>query len=218
MDINTYYDFLIEIGKNYQSAFKSPSNLVDRLMYKKEMKDFCLKEEDVNLYNKITSKFKVRYKGELEDLASLNNDEIILLFKGFVIIENIGLYNGGSVSAAIQIYNHITRRRTLDRSQITMITDWSLRHAKNPYIPFGMSNRGSSLIDHIRKDNEYTLNKSKESLYAQINKMNKRFKGFENKITQLENEKAYLRSIISEINEEDVLEARKRVISKRKGE
>ena len=193
MDLNIYYNFLIKIGQTD-----------------------CLGEEDLMFYNKLTSKFKIPYKDELYDLFLLDDEEICLLFKGFIIIDNKTGPNGGSVSAGIQIYQDMTRRPGLDRSKLTMITDWSLRHAKNPYIPFGMSNRGSNLIDHVRKEHEYVKFLSEESLNAEINKMKKRFKGFENKINQLEKEKLYLRSIISEFNQEEVLEAQKRVISNKK--
>jgi hypothetical protein len=142
LDIKIYYDFLIKIGQNYQSELKDlddlrSGTLVERIMYAKKMKDFRLREEDVILYNNITSKFKVRYNGELQDLSSLNNDEILLLFTGFLIIENVGLYNGGSVSAGIQIYQHIAKRLKHNYSQIKKFTDWTLTLARNRYVPFG---------------------------------------------------------------------------------
>ena len=217
MDLKTYYNFLIKVGQNY---YLGQTELISQVEYiikaSKKDNNLHLTPEDLNFYNNLTSQFNIPCKGELQDLSLFSNDEILLLFKGFIIVDNDTGPINGSVSAGIQIYQHIERRQSLDRSRITMITDWSLRHSKNTYIPFGMSNRGTNLVDHVVQQQQYVLSKSEEPLNAEINKMKKRFKGFENKIHQLEKEKSYLRSIISEFNEEAVLEAKKRVISNRK--
>jgi len=97
-----------------------------------------------------------------------------------------------------------------------MITDWALRHAKNSYIPFGYSNRGNNLIDHVRRKEEYRSSQAAESFNSLIIQQDKRVKGFENKICQLEKEKLFLKSVLAEFNEKDVLAAKQKVISNKK--
>ncbi len=154
---------------------------------------------------------------DVDELSRLNDDEIIFLLKGVVVAENERFLSGGSPTCGIQIYQHIqVRENIVQNGQLAMITDWVLRHAKNRYIPFGFSNRGNNLIDHVRREEQYSFSKREESLNSKINKLNKRFKGFENKISQLEKEKLYLNSVLGEFNEKDILAAKERVISNKK--
>ena len=187
MDFKTYYNFLIKIGEC-----------------------FHITEQDIIFYNNLIAQDKAPYKGGLKYLSELNNDEIYLLFKGFVILENeIG--GNGSVSAGIQIYENIEKR-------MDVIADWALRNAKNKYIPFGSDGnlRGFNLSDHRRINESYIHTRALESIQPEITIKKKNIKGLENKIIQLEKEKLYFKSILSEFNENDILEAKKRVILNRK--
>jgi hypothetical protein len=187
MNFKKYYNFLIKIGN--QGAIGEP---------------------DIILYNNLIAEDNAPIRGDLKCLSELNNDEILLLFRGFVILENeIG--GDGSVSAGIQIYENIQNR-------MDVITDWALINARNPYIPFGSAGnlRGNNLSDHKKRNLAYAHTKTIESINADLTLKNKKINGLENKIIQLEKEKLYFKSILSYINEEDVLKAKKIEISKRK--
>ena len=194
MDFKIYYDFLIKIGN--QGAIREP---------------------DIIFYNNFIAEDlfhdncpKVPFRGDLKCLSELNNDEILLLFRGFVILEN-ETRSGGSVSAGIQIYENI-------QSRMDVITDWALINARNLYIPFGSAGnlRGYDLSDHKKRNLTYAHTRTVESIQPDLTIKNKKIKGLENKIIQLEKEKLYFKSILSYINEEDILKAKKIEISKRK--
>lgn len=194
MDFKIYYDFLIKIGN--QGAIGEP---------------------DIIFYNNFIAKDlfhdncpKVPFRGNLKCLSELNNDEIFLLFRGFVILENeIGV--GGSVSAGIQIYENIQKR-------MDVITDWALINARNPYIPFGSAGnlRGIDLSDHKKRNSSHAHTRAIESIQPDLTIKNKKIKGLENKIIQLEKEKLFLNSILSYFNDEDILKAKKIEIYKKK--
>jgi len=78
---------------------------------------------------------------------SVDNDELILLFKGLILAEcRFGL-KGGSVASAISIYRIISDR-SLDLTG--EIANWALNNTNNNYVPFGTSNYGQRSIAELK--------------------------------------------------------------------
>lgn len=78
---------------------------------------------------------------------TVDNDELIMLFKGLVLAEcRFGL-KGGSVASSISIYRIISER-LLDISD--EIANWALNNTCNDYVPFGTSNYGQKSIAGLR--------------------------------------------------------------------
>lgn len=74
----------------------------------------------------------------------LNDNDLISLYKGLVLIEGRINWLGGSVASAIWVYR-IIQDRKLDND--FRIADFGLRNCDNPWIPFGNSYYGKRTIE-----------------------------------------------------------------------
>ena len=75
------------------------------------------------------------------DWESLNDDQLLLLFKGLVILEEYWFRNGehiGSTTDTKFVYAEI-RRRGLDPDY--SIGNWAFQYSSNPYVPIDTGNR-----------------------------------------------------------------------------
>jgi hypothetical protein len=72
---------------------------------------------------------------------SLSDDQLLLLFKGLVILEEYWFSNGdhiGSTTDTKFVYSEI-RRRSLDSDY--SIGNWAFQYSSNPYVPIDTGNR-----------------------------------------------------------------------------
>lgn len=113
---------LISIGNS-----KQPIDNEDILFFKK--RDF------INRLHWGTWK---QFSNELDD------NDLVNLYKGLVLIEGRIKWLGGSVAGAIWVYR-IIRDRKLDNH--FQIADFGLRYCDNPWIPFGSSYYGIRTIE-----------------------------------------------------------------------
>jgi len=82
-----------------------------------------------------------------EQCATLDDASVDSLARGLVIAEKLYGWAGGSVAAAIWVYQELERRQPAD---LEVTTDWLLRKTANTYVPFGTSNFGAkSLPDYM---------------------------------------------------------------------
>jgi len=97
----------------------------------------------------------------------LNNDELINLYKGLVLIEGSLNWIGGSVAGAIWVYKSIQGRR-LDTD--FKIADFGLRYCDNPWIPFGSSYYGKRTIEDYfaYKEEKSRINTIKAERYEKV--------------------------------------------------
>lgn len=73
----------------------------------------------------------------------LDNNDLVSLYKGLVLIEGRLNWIGGSVAGAIWVYRIIQDRKLDEDFQIA---DFGFRNCDNPYIPFGNSYYGKRTI------------------------------------------------------------------------
>lgn len=111
-------------------------------------------------------------------LIKLNDDELVGIFKGILLIEKELNWIGGSVASGVWIYKFIQKRK-LDPEY--NIANWALKNTNNPYIPFGSINHNSKNVV------DYFLIKQEFSYIKKIEKISKEKRILENKITLLEN-------------------------------
>jgi hypothetical protein len=72
--------------------------------------------------------------------TTLDDTDLVNLFKGLVIIERELKWTGGSVAGAIWVYRVIQERRLDNDNEIA---DFGLRNCDNPWVPFGSSYYGN---------------------------------------------------------------------------
>lgn len=100
-------------------------------------KDAILYFKNRDYLNRLTWKSWQQYTTTLDDI------DLIDLFKGLVITERELKWIGGSVAGAIWIYRVIQERKLDSKYEIA---DFGLRNCENPWIPFGSSYYGNRTI------------------------------------------------------------------------
>ncbi len=98
---------------------------------------------------------------------TVENDDLILLFKGLVLAESRFGLKGGSVASSISIYRIITER-SLDMTG--EIANWALNNTSNDYVPFGTSNYGQRSIAELKvfKAEKARVTASKAENYEKV--------------------------------------------------
>jgi hypothetical protein len=69
-------------------------------------------------------------------IPSLDNEQLVNVFKGLVIAEKHFQWRTGSAAAGILLYREIQNRK-LDSE--LYLGNWSFLYTNNPYIPFGLA-------------------------------------------------------------------------------
>ena len=110
--------------------------LVGRVLDKPttELMSYFKLNENLNCQDRET------WRKTVEDIS---DSDLILIFKGLVILESHLNWLGGSVAGAIWIYA-IIQNRGLDKAY--NLADFGLRNCENPWIPFGSSYYGKRTI------------------------------------------------------------------------
>jgi hypothetical protein len=154
MLLNTDLQNLIEIGKTNPTEIRN----------KKDLLEYFKSRDIINRLGRQEWKIKS---------LNLSDNDLILLFKGLVLIENELKWIGGSVAGAIWIYRVIIERN-LDKDY--EIADFGLRNCQNSYVPFGNSYYG---IRTIQDYFFYMETKARRSYanYEHDEKILKRVKG-----------------------------------------
>lgn len=76
---------------------------------------------------------------DMIDIDAINDNDLILLFKGLVIAEKELSWHCGSTTPAAHVYQHINSRN-LDVE--CALADWAFQYSDNEYIPFGFIRHG----------------------------------------------------------------------------
>lgn len=88
---------------------------------------------------------RLHWESWQQQTTTLDDTDLINLFKGLVITERELKWIGGSVAGAIWIYRVIQERKLDSKYEIA---DFGLRNCENPWIPFGSSYHGNRTITH----------------------------------------------------------------------
>ncbi len=70
---------------------------------------------------------------------TIADDDLVHIFKGWILMESKFRWSGGSVTGSIDVYREI-QIRGLDKD--LEIADFALRNSDNPYVPFGTAYYG----------------------------------------------------------------------------
>jgi hypothetical protein len=83
--------------------------------------------------------------------ATLNNDTLILVFKGIVVVEKHFQWTHGSAATGVHMYKEIQKRK-LDMN--LELANWSFLYSDNSYIPFGSAGKirikSKNAFDYVR--------------------------------------------------------------------
>jgi hypothetical protein len=84
-------------------------------------------------------------------IATLDNDLLILVFKGIVVVEKHFKWRHGSAATGVHIYKEIQKRK-LDMN--LELANWSFLYSDNSYIPFGSAGnirfKSKDAFDYVR--------------------------------------------------------------------
>ena len=133
--------------------------------------------------NSDLSKFLEYFGGLQRDniASSLTDDDLVNLFKGWVIVETDLPYYCGSTTPASFLYK-IIESRGLDKSYI--LANWAFQYSDNEYIPFGFIRHGEeTAYEYIQRRAEYHQRLIKEKIDSN-NKKEQRRKRTEQIISQ----------------------------------
>lgn len=127
----------------------------------------CVNDELLSYFKNKDFINRLNNQSWYEDTTSLDNSEIIDLFKGLILVENRLKWLGGSVAGAIWVYRIIQFRR-LDEDY--GIADFGFKNSSNPYIPFGVSYHGPRTVKEYFsfKEEEYIRKENKVKAYKQL--------------------------------------------------
>jgi hypothetical protein len=91
-------------------------------------------------------------------IGTLNNDVLILVFKGIVVVEKHFKLRDGSAATGVNIYKEIQKRQ-LDMN--LELANWSFLYSDNDYIPFGSAGnirfKSKDAFDYVRNTTGFEL-------------------------------------------------------------
>ena len=134
-------------------------------------------------------------------IIDLDDENLVKLYKGIVIVEKELKWIGGSVAGGIWVYKEISKRK-IDEN--FLIGDWTLSITNNSYLPFGSTNYDAkTIVEYFnRKWNNYHRREI-EKIAKEIRNLNEDKIGLENTIERQQNEiddLKYRNSLLSKSN------------------
>lgn len=130
------------------------------------------------------------------DMDAINDNDIILFFKGLVIAEKELSWHCGSTTPAAHVYQHI-KSRNLDIDNA--LADWAFQYSDNEYIPFGFIRHGEkTAYEYLQWREEFHLRVMQEQLDAEARKA-ERLKRAKEIATQKKLSDAKVREMYKEI-------------------
>lgn len=120
------------------------------------------------------------------EIKNLDDEKLISLFKGIVLVEKELNWIGGSVAGGIWIYKEIIKRN-LDANY--SLANWTLSITNNPYLPFGSTNYESkSILEYFERKTNIYHRKELEKINKEINVLNDNIIGLKNTIIRQQKE------------------------------
>ena len=136
---------LISIGENHTAV------ALDKLQYF-ENKDY-INREAIQTWKLL--------------LVNTSDNDLIMIFKGIIYVEEALNWLGGSVAGAIWVYREI-QNRGLDREG--KIADFGFQNSDNPWVPFGSAYHGKRSIDDYKShmEEKYIAKRKKADRYSKV--------------------------------------------------
>lgn len=107
---------------------------------------------DVESENLLMHAKEINYRESWnKTIATINDDLLIILFKGIVFVEKQFQWRHGSAATGVYLYREI-QKRNLDMT--LELANWSFLYSDNNYIPFGSAgkirSKSKNAFDYIR--------------------------------------------------------------------
>ncbi|MBP9847883.1 MAG: hypothetical protein KBC58_00435 [Flavobacterium sp.] len=107
---------------------------------------------DIETENSLINTMEINYCEHWnKTIASLNNDILIIVFKGIVVVEKHFQWKHCSAATGVYMYKEIQKRK-LDMN--LELANWSFLYSDNSYIPFGSAGnirfKSRNAFDYVR--------------------------------------------------------------------
>lgn len=113
-------------------------------------------------------------------IIDLDDETLVKLYKGIVIVEKELNWAGGSVAGGVWVYKEIVNRK-LDNNYF--IADWTLSITNNNYLPFGSTNYGAKgIVEYFQSKWHIFQRNETEKISKEMNVLNNEINGLKNTI------------------------------------